>query len=117
MLQEFIKEGKKVASGIVLKVPPDELIQQAHQVQEEINQLEREWTNIRNIVLRSKSYWPGKASQKHQKYYQSIQKDTGLMIRRLKEHPKDLLQMANLYEKAEEIIEERSKGLPDEIIH
>ena len=56
MLQEFIKEGKKVASGIVLKVPPDELIQQAHQVQEEINQLEREWTNIRNIVLRSKSY-------------------------------------------------------------
>lgn len=104
-------------AGIVLKVPPDELIRQSHQVQAEIDQLEREWTNIGNIVSRCKSYWTGKASQKHQKYYQSIKKDTGLMIRRLKEHPKELLQMANLYEEAEKIIEERSQGLPDEIIH
>lgn len=106
-----------MASGIVLKVPPDELIRQAQQVQTELNQLEREWTNIGNVVMRSKSYWSGKASQKHQKYYQSIKGETMVMIRRLKEHPKELLQMANLYDKTEKMIEEQSRGLPDEIIH
>lgn len=105
-----------MASGIQLKVSPEVLKSQASEITKEINTIERQWSNLKSTVQRSKSYWEGDASQTHQKFITQINNDVEKVLRRLKEHPKDLLQMAKLYNEAEEKAKQLAGKLPEDII-
>lgn len=105
-----------MASGIQLKVSPDILKSQAAQITKEINAIERQWSNLKSTVQRSKSYWEGDASNTHQKFITQSNNDVDKVLRRLKEHPKDLLQMAKLYNEAEEKAKQMAGKLPEDII-
>lgn len=105
-----------MASGIQLKVSPEVLKSQASEITKEINTIERQWINLKSTVQRSKSYWEGDAGSTHQKFITQMNNDVEKVLRRLKEHPKDLLQMAKLYNEAEEKAKQLARKLPEDII-
>lgn len=105
-----------MASGIILKVDPNTLISQSSAVKNEISKIERYWSNIQNLVIKSKSYWEGDAGDVHQRYLKDIKDDVNQTIKRLKEHPDDLLKMAQLYEQAESQASALASALPDDVI-
>lgn len=105
-----------MASGIQLKVAPNTLKSKANEITTEITAVERQWTQLQETVTRSKSYWEGDASNVHQKYITTIKSDVATLIKRLKEHPKDLLKMAQLYDEVEEKAKQLSSALPKDVI-
>lgn len=102
--------------GITLKVKPQELKNKANSISSSISSVEKELNNIGNVILGTKKYWEGDASDQHQKYYSTIQEDIPNVLKRLKEHPKELLAMADIYDDAEETNEELANALPVDII-
>ena len=102
--------------GITLKVKPQELKNKANSISSSISSVEKELNNIGNVILGTKKYWEGDASDQHQKYYSTIQEDIPNVLNRLKEHPKELLVMADIYDDAEETNEQLANTLPVNII-
>jgi WXG100 family type VII secretion target len=103
-------------SGFVLKVSVDTLKSKASEIQTQVNNVEKNWEKMSQIIQNSKSYWEGEASDEHQKYRTDIEDDVQVMIKRLKEHPTNLLEMAGVYEETEQEIVQLTSALPDDII-
>lgn len=99
-----------------LKVTPDVLKTQAQTIQNEIGVIEKQWSNIETLINRSKGYWEGDASQQHINYYGEIKEPVMQVIKRLKEHPTDLLKMAGIYDAVEKEAAGLTNSLPDEVI-
>ena len=88
----------------------------ATQVLNEVKQIETQWKNLQNVVKSSKGYWQGDASDEHQKYLNEVSDDVEKIIRRMKEHPADLMEMAGIYVAAEKDAKALSGKLPDNVI-
>ena len=102
-------------SEINIKVNPDVLKSQAEAVTSLIGEMENSWSDVLSVVSRSKSYWEGDASDLHVSFCEKIREPVENAIRRLKEQPKDLLQMAGIYEESEKSAEESAESLPTSI--
>lgn len=102
--------------SIVLKVKPEVLKAKANSITTSINDIEKELNEIGRVVLGTKKYWEGDASNQHQKYYKAIEEDVPTVLKRLKEHPKDLLTMADLYDESEQANQQLASKLPGNII-
>lgn len=102
--------------SITLKVKPEVLKTKATAITSSIQDIERELGEIGRVVLGTKNYWEGDASNQHQSYYKTIQEDVPTVLKRLKEHPKDLLTMAELYDASEEANQQLANKLPENII-
>lgn len=103
-------------SSIMLKVTPNELKTKANQISGEIKDFESYWKRIENIISSSKGYWVGEASNAHQKQLKDVSPDMIEIIKRLKEHPTDLLSMAGIYQEAETQAEALAAALPADVI-
>lgn len=103
-------------AGIKLKVSPDSLKSKAQEIDGQINRVESYWNQISQLIKNSKSYWVGDASDEHQKYRNDVEDDVTQVIKRLREHPKDLLKMADVYEKTESELVKQTSSLPDDVI-
>ncbi len=103
-------------AGFQLKVKTEVLQIQASNVKNEISAIEKEWRNIETLIKRSKGYWEGDASNQHIKYYMEVKEPVNKVIKRLKEHPTDLLKMAGIYSAAEQEAAGLANVLPDEVI-
>ena len=69
-----------------------------------------------DVIIKSKRYWEGDASNMHQKHYATFKEDIPKAMKLLKEHPRDLLVMANLYDAAEEQNKALATQLPVDAI-
>ena len=103
-------------AGFELKVSPDTLKAKAQEVQGQINAFEKQWNQLSQLVTKTKGYWIGKASDLHQKQYKEYQDDVELVIKRLKEHPVDLMKMAQVYDEHEQKAVAIAQSLPDDVI-
>jgi WXG100 family type VII secretion target len=101
---------------IQLKVAPDVLKGKAQEITQQVNSLSNDWKAMCNVILKSKSYWEGEASDYHRKTFDENKSDVEQILRRLKEHPKDLQVMAGIYTQAEADAAKLASSLPDEII-
>lgn len=99
-----------------LKVSTDTLREKADEISDSIAVISREWQDLSDTVTQSTSYWEGDTSDKHQKYLNSVRDDVDMIIRRLSEHPTDLLKMAGIYEGAEDEASDLAKALPANVI-
>ncbi len=97
--------------GITLKVSPDQLKKAAEEIQDQIDAFESEFRQLVQVIQNSKEYWTGDASAAHQKVFESCREDAERVIRKLKEHPKDLLEMKDVYIKTEKQAVEKSREL------
>lgn len=102
--------------SIVLKVKPEVLKKKADSISKSIQTIEKELNAIGTVILGTEKYWEGDASRQHQKYYRTIKEDIPTVVSRLKEHPKDLLKMADIYEEAENENQQLSGKLPANIL-
>lgn len=102
--------------GIQLKVSPDILKSKAQEITAQANNISKSWQEMCNVISHSKSYWEGDASDYHRKAFDENKDDVDQILRRLREHPKDLMQMAGIYTQAESEAEQIASSLPDDII-
>lgn len=105
-----------MAAGITLKVAPSVLKTQSGVVSSEVSTLERSWRELESVIKKTKGYWEGQASDQHIEYYNDIKDDVEMIIRRLKEHPVDLLKMAGIYEESEAAAQQIASSLPEDVI-
>lgn len=102
--------------SIVLNVKPDVLKRKANSISTSINNIEKELNEIGTVILGSRKYWEGDASDAHQKYYKVFEEDIPTITGRLKEHPKELLAMAEIYDTTEKANQQLANKLPDNMI-
>ena len=103
-------------NGITLKVSPDVLKSKAQEIESEINRIQSYWKQISKMILNSRNYWAGEASEEHQKYRVDVEDDMQVIFKRLREHPRDLLSMADIYISTEQEVIEEVSVLPDDVI-
>lgn len=99
-----------------LKVSPDVMKNQSQAIKGEIRKIELEWEKIEETIARSKYYWQGEASNIHQKAFNKVKTEVEEVIRRLKKHPANLLEMAGVYIEAENDAVQSAKALPEDVI-
>ncbi len=102
--------------GIKLRVTPDVLTREAGDIQKQIDDLKRQFDGIGNEVRRSRSYWEGQASDMHNKLYEMEEDDMERIIKKLKNHPVNLLKMAGLYKETEAELVEETQFLSENVI-
>ena len=102
--------------SIILKVTPDVLQKKAESITSSITSIETELKEIQTVLMASRKYWEGDASDTHQKYAKVFGEEIPTVAARLKEHPKDLLAMADIYIETEKANEQVANRLPANVI-
>ena len=103
-------------SDIVLRVTPEELRRKADDFSSLVTDIKNHFDAIITTASKTRGYWQGEAGDKDRVGYASYQEDMDFIIRRLKEHPADLLSMAGIYESAENSIRETNAELKTDLI-
>ena len=103
-------------ASIVLKVKPDELKKKSTEISNKISSIETDFGKIEQLVLGTRQYWEGDASTQHIKNYNKIKDDIKKIVKRLKEHPTDLEEMAGIYEQTEMAAKQLASMLPTDVL-
>lgn len=102
--------------AIRLKVSTDVMVNKAGEISEQIAAIDRNWNKMKNLVKNTKIYWQGEASDVHQKNFKQLEEAGDKVLKRLKEHPNDLLKMADVYTETERAIQSKASSLPQNVI-
>ena len=101
---------------IRLRVSTEVLIEKADGIQSSTEKIRSMWEQLAEIVRSSTAYWEGSSSERHQAYLDLVKEDVDHILRRMKEHPSDLLKMAGIYEEAETSVTEMVSPLKSDVI-
>ena len=102
--------------NITLKVQPEALKTKASEVENDIKMLEKHFNSIQDIISRSGGYWVGSAGDKARKEFNDQKESTTLVIKRFREHPTDLLIMADVYDQNEKTLVSENQKLATDVI-
>lgn len=102
--------------SISLKVTPAILKTKAAEIQTDIRAMENEYKSIQDIISRTTGYWIGVAGDKARREFDSQKEEMQNVLRRLKEHPVDLLIMAGVYEQTERNVLAQNQSLATDVI-
>lgn len=91
-------------ADIVLRVTPDVLRQKSGEFTDIIKQIKAHFDRVESISAKTKGYWQGDAGTRDRESYASYKSDIQYIVRRLEEHPTDLLTMAGIYSEAEKTV-------------
>lgn len=103
-------------ADFVLKVSPEQMLQQADLVKKEAGKVILQFKNVENTVKNSTSYWEGQASDLHCQVFNKISVRFETLSKSLMKRPDDLTKMAGLYNESEQQATQDSAGLPSNII-
>ncbi len=101
---------------VQIKVNSAVLNSKAETVSASIQKMAECFEQMETIIGRTSYYWIGEAGELHRKIYQEQKPQIDDMMRRLKEHPQDLVSMAQTYETAEAAVQSMAAELPGDII-
>lgn len=87
--------------NIEVKVSSEVLVTQAEEVRRLAMDMKNRFEVLEDIMDRTKGYWIGEAGELHRKLYNEQKDDVAQMLRRLLEHPDDLLMISENYRAAE----------------
>lgn len=90
-----------IVGSVAVKVTPKELVTQAEEVRRLGNDMKKRFDLLEDIMKKTKYYWLGEAGELHRKLYEEQKADISQMLRRLLEHPDDLLMISGNYKAAE----------------
>lgn len=105
-----------LGEGFVLKVNTQELETKADAASQKITNMAAAFESMKSAVDRMQQYWQGEASDLHHKAYAEKEEMIDVMIKRLQEHPTDLLKMAGVYRETEQTNTDASAPLLDNVI-
>ncbi len=101
---------------IRLRVTPEVLKTKAVEVEGGIKDLEKDFSNIQDLVARTSGYWTGLAGDSARKMFDDLKDDTAAVIKRFSDHPRNLLTMAGIYDLAETTNTDSGNKLPTDVI-
>ena len=101
---------------ITLRVKPEALRTKSAEFTRIIDDIEKRFQRIMDISGKTRGYWIGEAGDKDRQGYSSYQTDISFIMKRLREHPVDLLQQAGIYEEAERKAATRNAALKTDTI-
>ena len=101
---------------IEVKVESSELKRQAYEVDRLATNLRQRFDSIEKLVKATDHHWIGEAGDLHRRLYNEQKEDLADALLRLKEHPKDLLMIAGIYDDAEGKNTEEVGTLRDDVI-
>lgn len=104
------------SADVSFRVTPDILTNQASEVTNLIREVQTQFDAINTLVSKTKSYWIGEAGDAHRNMYDTQKERVEEMIRRLDEHPRDLVTMAQKYSETELQIKNLISELPSDVI-
>ena len=107
----------QTAIGTVeVKVETSVMKRQAYEVERLAADLQQRFESIERYVKATRDHWIGEAGDMHRQLYESQKEELSDALARLKEHPKDLMIMAGIYEEAEAKNNEEVGTLRDDVI-
>ena len=101
---------------ITVRISTERLAQASGDIGRKVNELKAAFEEMTDVVNRTNSYWLGEAGEAHRKAYQQMQPHQEEVLNRLKEQVSDLIQIAGIWETAEQEIGELNQSLPDDVI-
>ena len=90
-----------IQGNVEIKVKDDALLSAASTLKDRISDMRSSYDKVMEIVQKTGGYWIGLAGDAHRNAFLEQQDDIDQIVRRLSEHPDDLLKIANLYVEAE----------------
>lgn len=105
-----------IIGDVQIKVDSTVLKTKADAVSAGIRQMEECFEQLETIINRTSYYWIGEAGDLHRKLYKDRKQQIEEMMKRLKEHPKDLVTIAQTYETVEAEVQSIAAELPGDII-
>lgn len=104
-------------ANIELRVTPEKLERKADVFSGIVKEIKAHFDTAEDISARTKNYWQGEAGTRDRESYASYKDDIAFIIRRLEEHPTDLLAMAGIYRDTErEITAKNAQLKTDQIV-
>lgn len=108
--------ANSITGTVEVKVRPDVLITQAEEVRRLANDMKTKFAEMDATLRKTSGYWIGEAGDIHRKLYNDQKDDIDKMLRRLLEHPDDLLMISQNYSLAERSNVATSNSLPSDVI-
>lgn len=105
-----------IIGEVRVKVSTEVLRDKAQNVTANIRKMESCFRELEGIISRTGYYWIGDAAEQHRKIYNNQRESVEQMIKRLKEHPGDLLAISQNYDLAEKQAAEAGSRLPGNVI-
>ncbi len=105
-----------ITGDVHIKVNSAVLNSKAQTVSKSIARMEECFGQLEKIISRTSYYWIGEAGDLHRKMYRDQKEPIYGMMKRLKEHPDDLLAIAQTYEKVEAEVQSMAMELPGDVI-
>lgn len=105
-----------IIGTVQIKVNSAVLNSKAQTVSREIRNMANCFDELDTIVNRTGYYWLGEAGDRQRIMYREQRPRIEEMMKRLKEHPADLLAIAQNYEGAESSIQSIAAELPSDVI-
>lgn len=105
-----------ITGDVRVKVNSAVLNSKAQDVSKSIGRMQQCFDQLETVIKRTSYYWIGEAGDLHRKIYQEQKPQIEEMMKRLKEHPTDLMTIAQTYETAEAQIQSMAAELPGDVI-
>lgn len=105
-----------IIGDVRIKVDSAVLNAKAQSVSNSIRIMNTYLEQLEMIVSRTSYYWIGEAGNMHRKLYKDQKSQINEMMKRLKEHPEDLMKIAQTYNSAESAVQSMAAELPGDII-
>ena len=102
--------------SVVVKVSPEVLVTQAEEVRRLGKDMKNRFQTLQNTIERTREYWIGDAGELHRKLCDEQKDAIDRMLRRLLEHPDDLLAISENYRATERTNVESAAVLDTDII-
>lgn len=103
-------------SATTINVKPEELVAKAAELQKKVSSIQEKFTTLTSLVEKTEGYWIGEAGNFHRELYQDAIKELETVMKRLSEHPNDLLVIAQRYSNTELRLEQLANELPGNVL-
>ena len=90
-----------MAGGIEIKVTPGVLDRRGMDLLNQINSTEELFSQIKDVVTRTSSYWKGDAGNHHRQMFREQEDEIRAIFRRLHDYPVNLNEISSRYKKVE----------------
>lgn len=105
-----------ILGDVHIKVNSAVLNSKAQAVSDSIKSMADCFEQLETIINRTSYYWIGEAGDMHRNIYKEQKFQVDEMMKRLKEHPVDLMAIAHTYELTESMVQSMAAELPGDII-
>lgn len=105
-----------ITGDVHIKVNSTVLNTKAQAVSKSIKNMANCFEQLEMIINRTSYYWIGEAGDMHRRIYKEQKPQIEEMMKRLKEHPVDLMTIAQTYESTEAAVQSIAAELPGDII-